>query len=169
MILPTSYTLFSSLLDVNHEPFASGGYGDVYGGTLNGSMVCIKRVRVYTEGGSQKATKVRRQCSLPSFIITDKIQIFCKEAVVWKRLTHPNILPLLGTTITPLQLVSDWMPGGDLPSYLKKNPNADQVGLVGVLPVESPHANFRFQLSGIAEGLCYLHSCNVIHGDLKGV
>ena len=30
------------------------------------------------------------------------------------------------------------------------------------------HSPF-YQLSGIAEGLNYLHSCNVIHGDLKGV
>ena len=25
------------------------------------------------------------------------------------------------------------------------------------------------QLSDVAKGLCYLHSCNVVHGDLKGV
>ena len=31
------------------------------------------------------------------------------------------------------------------------------------------HAYFRYQLTGVAEGLCYLHSCNVIHGDLRGV
>ena len=27
----------------------------------------------------------------------------------------------------------------------------------------------RYQLSDVAKGLCYLHSRNVIHGDLKGV
>ena len=27
----------------------------------------------------------------------------------------------------------------------------------------------RCQLSDVAKGLCYLHSCNVVHGDLKGV
>lgn len=27
----------------------------------------------------------------------------------------------------------------------------------------------RYQLSDVAKGLYYLHSCNVIHGDLKGV
>ena len=31
------------------------------------------------------------------------------------------------------------------------------------------HAYSRRQLSDVANGLCYLHSCNVIHGDLKGV
>jgi serine/threonine protein kinase len=31
------------------------------------------------------------------------------------------------------------------------------------------HAYSRHQLSDVARGLCYLHSRNVIHGDLKGV
>jgi len=51
---------------------------------------------------------------------------------MWKRLTHPNILPLLGVTIAPLQLVSNWMSGGDLPEYIKKHPNADRLGLVSL-------------------------------------
>ena len=33
----------------------------------------------------------------------------------------------------------------------------------------SSHAYSSYQLSDVAKGLCYLHSCNVIHGDLKGV
>jgi serine/threonine protein kinase len=31
------------------------------------------------------------------------------------------------------------------------------------------HTYPSFQLSDVAKGLCYLHSCNIIHGDLKGV
>jgi serine/threonine protein kinase len=31
------------------------------------------------------------------------------------------------------------------------------------------HAYLSCQLSDVAKGLCYLHSCNIIHGDLKGV
>ena len=31
------------------------------------------------------------------------------------------------------------------------------------------HAYSCYQLSDVANGLCYLHSCNVIHGNLKGV
>ena len=54
-----------------------------------------------------------------------------------KRLTHPNIVPLLGITPDPLQLISEWMPGGDLTDYIKKHSGADRVGLVGTLLVVS--------------------------------
>jgi len=54
---------------------------------------------------------------------------------MWKHLEHPNVLPLLGVTLTPFQLVSNWMPGGDLLGYINKHSDADRLGLVGVLPV----------------------------------
>ena len=54
---------------------------------------------------------------------------------MWKRLTHPNILPLLGVTITPFQLVSTWMSGGDLPGYIKKHLDADRLVLVGATSI----------------------------------
>ena len=37
------------------------------------------------------------------------------------------------------------------------------------LPLSLSHTHFHHKLSDIAKGLCYLHSRNVIHGDLKGV
>ena len=64
--------------------------------------------------------------------------MFCQEAVVWKYLEHPNILPLLGATITPPQLISAFMPAGDLSKYIEENPDADRVGLVGGYPVVRP-------------------------------
>jgi len=51
---------------------------------------------------------------------------------MWKRLAHPNILPLLGITTTPLQLISNWMPGGELRGYINQHPDPDRLGLVGV-------------------------------------
>jgi len=51
---------------------------------------------------------------------------------MWKYLTHPNILPLLGVTLTPFQLISTWMPGGHLPEYIEKNPGTDRLQLVGI-------------------------------------
>ena len=88
---------------------------------------------------------------------------------MWKRLTHPNVLPLLGITITPLQLISNWMPGGDLQQYMKANLDVDRLGLVRSSRFYIPHAHSRCQLSDVAKGLCYLQACNMIHGDLKGV
>ena len=51
---------------------------------------------------------------------------------MWKYLDHPNILPLLGITIDPLQLVSKWVSGGNLQQYIKKYPDVDRRRLVGV-------------------------------------
>ena len=51
---------------------------------------------------------------------------------MWKHLTHPNIVPLLGVTLDPFQLVSDWVSGGDLPDYIRRKPDADRPRLVGV-------------------------------------
>ena len=89
---------------------------------------------------------------------------------MWKHLRHPNILSLRGVTMTPkFQLVSDWMSGGDLPGYIEKNPNADRLKLVGIPLIVISLCLPHYQLSDVAKGLCYLHSCNVVHGDLKGV
>ena len=63
-------------------------------------------------------------------------QAFCKEAVIWKRLKHPNVLALLGVnTSLGLQLISDWMPNGDLPEYIEEHADADRLELVGATPI----------------------------------
>ena len=57
--LPTSCTLSSDHIHIGPSPFASGAYGDVYEGTLDGLKVCVKRVRVYTGDDPEKIVKVR--------------------------------------------------------------------------------------------------------------
>ena len=54
---------------------------------------------------------------------------------MWKHLTHPNVLPLLGVTIDDFEFISSWMSNGDLTGYIRKNSDADRLGLVGILPV----------------------------------
>ncbi|OAX34719.1 kinase-like protein [Rhizopogon vinicolor AM-OR11-026] len=80
-----------------------------------------------------------------------------RELKVWVRLKHSTIVPLLGTAqveSSSLALVSQWMPSGTLCEYLEKQgtiiPPSARVGLA----------------KGIAEGLDYLHTKDVIHGDL---
>ena len=51
---------------------------------------------------------------------------------MWKYMIHPNVLPLLGITIDPFQLVSDWMSGGDLPTYINHYPDVDRLRLVSI-------------------------------------
>ena len=59
---------------------------------------------------------------------------------MWKHLSHPNIVPLLGITPVPLQLISEWMPGGDLMEHIKSNPGANRLGLVCAPPALSDPA-----------------------------
>ena len=56
---------------------------------------------------------------------------------MWKHMKHPNMVPLLGVTIEPPQLISGWMPGGDLPTHVK-NPNTDRLLLVGAVSTIFP-------------------------------
>ena len=61
--------------------------------------------------------------------------MLCREAVMWKRLKHPNIVRFIGATIEPLQIASELIPGGDLTSYIGSNPEADRMALVSLLRV----------------------------------
>ena len=57
-ILPTSCTLPLDGLKVDDHPFARGGFGDIYDGTLNGSAICVKRLQVPTKDELETTTKV---------------------------------------------------------------------------------------------------------------
>jgi len=59
-------------------------------------------------------------------------QAFHQMVAVWKNLEHPNVVPLLGVTTDPVQLVSGWMPDRDLKGHIADHPDADRLSLVGV-------------------------------------
>ena len=66
------------------------------------------------------------------------------EAVIWKRMRHPNIVPFHGVTLDTLWLVSDWMDSEGLPEFAKHCQTVNRLGLVRVLSVvgvglRSPH------------------------------
>jgi serine/threonine protein kinase len=124
-------------------PFASGSFGRVY-------RCSIKT----TKGEAEVAVKVIM--SDPSKAVEEFEKRIRRELKVWLRLKHPTIVPLLGIAyIDPplMALVSLWMPSGTLRIYLKEATAITFSTKVGLA-------------KGVVDGLNYLHSENVIHGDL---
>ena len=58
MILPASYTLSGRVLEIDSFPLALGGYWDAREGTLDGSKVYVKSIRVYAQGVAHKVVEV---------------------------------------------------------------------------------------------------------------
>ncbi|KAK7026364.1 kinase-like domain-containing protein [Favolaschia claudopus] len=119
---------------------AGGGYGDIWKGLLRGQSVCIKMMRIFQKDDIQIAIKE-----------------FGAEALIWRQLCHPNLLPFFGLYFIEerLCLISPWMDAGNIMEYLKTN-SVDQ--------------NQRISLIlDVALGLEHLHKQSTIHGDLKGI
>ncbi|KAF7324960.1 Protein kinase domain-containing protein [Mycena kentingensis (nom. inval.)] len=130
---------------------AAGGFGDIYRAEYEGRPVALKQVRLYEEDllDSDKINKMGKK--------------FLEEALLWKYLQHPHILPFLGLLCEPAAstsfslrtsfMVCPWMRNGTITRYLKNDPGQ----AIDVLLLE------------VANGLQYLHSQGVVHGDLRGV
>jgi len=52
--------------------------------------------------------------------------------VTWKALHHPNVLPLLGVTMTKnmFVMVSEWMRNGNINKFVEANVDANRLELV---------------------------------------
>ncbi|KAK7063344.1 kinase domain-containing protein [Favolaschia claudopus] len=119
---------------------AGGGYGDIWKGLVRKQSVCVKMLRIFHESDIAMAVKE-----------------FGAEALIWRQLCHPNVLPFFGLYYIEqrLCLISPWMESGNIMEFLREN---------------SPDTPRRFSLIlDIASGLKYLHNQNTIHGDLKGI
>ncbi|KAF8736319.1 hypothetical protein AX14_000496 [Amanita brunnescens Koide BX004] len=82
---------------------------------------------------------------------------FCRQALAWRSLVHKFILPLVGIFREKSQqfLVSPFMANGTLTEWRKNQPS---------LAVPDIH---RMMLE-VAEGVQYIHSEGIVHGDLCG-
>ncbi|KAK0464740.1 kinase-like domain-containing protein [Desarmillaria tabescens] len=124
------------------NPVCGGGFADIWKGRLHDTQVCLKVLRIFVP--EQARTKILRD--------------FCKEALVWRQLRHPNILPFLGVNedlFTPSYcLISPWMVNGNIMSYLEAHPDHNRLTT----------------LIQVAEGMKYLHNLDppVVHSDIRG-
>ncbi|KAJ6542173.1 kinase-like domain-containing protein [Mycena vulgaris] len=122
------------------HPTFGGGYGDIYRASYGITTVALKHMRHFLRGADSRSLRLK----------------FCREALVWKDLHHPHILRFIGidreSFPSSLCMVSPWMEHGTVLQYVK----------------EHGPANVDRLLFEIAQGLHYLHSCNIVHGDLRG-
>ncbi|KAJ6449846.1 kinase-like domain-containing protein, partial [Mycena sanguinolenta] len=125
------------------HPVSGGGFSDIYKGELEREVVCIKVLRIFT-------TELR---------LDTLYKELAREVLIWKELSHPNVLPLLGIDVIARKpsfcLVSPWMKNGNVIAFLETHPDFNKSSLV----------------RNIASGLEYLHDLDppVVHGDIKGV
>ncbi|KAJ7145901.1 kinase-like domain-containing protein [Mycena epipterygia] len=125
----------------DRDPSFGGGYADVYRARYKDKPVALKRLRVFIQGEEPRAIRSK----------------FRREVLVWQRLKHPYILPLIGifreeTSWSSLFMVSPWMDRGNILGHLR------DIGMNDV----------NRRLYEIAQGIQYLHSQGVVHGDLRG-
>ncbi|KZP02198.1 kinase-like protein, partial [Athelia psychrophila] len=123
-------------ITISKKPVQGGSFGEVFKGEMAGCVIAVKVLRVYEDSEMSKLLKS-----------------FSREAVIWRQLSHPNVLPFYGVFVNSwkLGLVSPWMKNGDMSHFLA------QIGEIDCVPLAID----------VAKGLEYLHSQNILHADLK--
>jgi len=135
-IVPTSYVL-AGVVKNEHVPQKTGIVAETWRGIYETNPVAVKIFKI-TEGCKDydKIKAVRQRTDSHPVPLTAHFlrlsQGFYKEAVLWKRLAHKNILPLLGVSrdVAEFCLVSPWMKNGTIVEYVRNNPQVNPLGLV---------------------------------------
>ncbi|KAF8181902.1 kinase-like domain-containing protein [Mycena galopus ATCC 62051] len=136
-LYPTCFAL-TKWQDVELYTEASGCSSDIYKASVCGQGVSVRVIKTSGE-----------------ISVSDLSKLFGHEALIWRQLDHPNVLPFVGLSYLNqrLCLVSPWMENGSLSQYLSG---------------ESPNLDRRLSLIlDVALGLQYLHQNSVVHGDLR--
>ena len=162
-----------------------GAYGEVFKGTWRTTPVAIKQMFASSMGGSATGTgtgtgtgtsntaasrnnSLQKLASNASGTATRKsrktkfsraaLKAFVEEATHLARLRHPNILIFMGITVKPCPgIVTEFMNRGSLYSVLHDRSL--------VLPVA-----IRYKWAhNIAQGIAFLASSSVVHGDIKSL
>jgi hypothetical protein len=125
--LPDSM-MITEMIEVEDKIFPSGGFADVRRGRYMGHLVAVKTLRVAAQDDFLKIRKVSVKGIFPvtwDVVSTFILQQFCKEAILWKTVSHPNILNFAGVQGDmengQFVTVSEWMEHGNIMEYIKNN------------------------------------------------
>jgi len=137
--------LTGQIVNFDKIPFTGGGFSNIHKGewknpdTDKTVRVALKVLRIYSTSKDREVVMKR----------------LYRETKVWHSLEHKNVTPFLGLChdVGPFPaMVSYLCDNGHVNEYLVKNNKADRLEII----------------TAIARGLQYLHSQNVVHGDVKG-
>ncbi|KAG8898724.1 hypothetical protein FRB99_007196 [Tulasnella sp. 403] len=147
MSRPTSVTLQGSKRKLKME---AGGYPV----DTSGSFCNV--FRAYDKKTRQRFTLKRYRAAVVSAGgFMEDVELFEREAEIWRSFDHRHILPFVGIARDPsggMYLVSPWIERGSLWDYIRAHPN---------------QCDRRKYLRETADALVYLHSRDLIHGDIK--
>ncbi|KAL0570220.1 hypothetical protein V5O48_011742 [Marasmius crinis-equi] len=139
------------------RPFGCGAFGDVWRGKVGdaamGQVDCAVKVVRRAYFNLNQADEDDQDSDYKK-ILDNHV----REAIIWRQLKHPNVLPFLGiyhldNNREDVCLVSPYMTNGNLAQFLRKADPSQ---------VDVPALVFD-----VASGLEYLHNEDVVHGDLK--
>ena len=121
-----------------------GGHANVFRGECEGRAVAVKILRLHLTSDLDKCSSVSILASCIADIPTDTgTQRFFREAIAWRHLRHPNILPLLGVNLNleqyQLAMISEWMAHGNINEFVERREGVNRVQLVSddAIPYDS--------------------------------
>ncbi|KAJ6459024.1 hypothetical protein C8R45DRAFT_1081570 [Mycena sanguinolenta] len=148
-LLPEELAVTDVVL-LSEHPTKHGGFSNIYHAQFKSAsgeqkQVALKVLKIFEDQSEERR-----------HVLHDK---FTREALVWRYLKHTNVVPFLGVDSTTFPsparaMVSPWMPQGSVLKYMAEN---------------SPVGGYAVELiNDVIKGLKYLHSVNIVHGDLCG-
>jgi hypothetical protein len=120
------------------QEIGRGSFGQVFKGVWRGTEVAIKRI---------PANCIRES----------ETRDFMKEAFIMRQLRHPNVLQVLGASMDPACIVTEYLPRGNLFQLIHDTNTALPWHMIRKIALD------------VCRGMSYLHGCTppLIHRDLK--
>ncbi|KAF7358035.1 Kinase-like protein [Mycena venus] len=140
-------TLYLKLDSVNtNRQIGRGGFADIFLGKYKGQDIALKRLQVYQPRPNE---------------MLEFSKNLLQEVLTWVHLKHIYVLPFFGLDEKTFEgyppcIITPYMRNGTMNDFVKNRS--------GMLP----DRQLNQLLFETAQGLAYLHSQNIVHGDLRG-